>query len=134
MAQSTTDPVRQWVQLVCEDLVFLRNRASSSGGDSPERLTALVEVAAAGRADQAWVDELLELLRKLGVPAATAERGWPFPDDIAGGLPRYGEGAPTMDVYRCPQFVCGRAEVRRPGHAEPVCAVFGVSLSVAGEQ
>jgi hypothetical protein len=126
-----TDPTRKWVGLLCEELAFLRDLPAARDPATAGRLTALVEAAAAGRADRAWVADLLDLLRRLGFPGGYPERGGPLDDHTVGGLPPLGGGSPSLDRYRCPQGICGRAQVRRPGGPVPWCAVFAVELPVA---
>jgi len=130
MTPSPAETIRHWVELLCRDLALVRDRAAAGGQSSASALAALVEAAAAGRADAAWVTELVELLRGLGIPAAQAHRGWPFSDRAVGGLPGLDDGSPAMDRYVCPQQICSRREVRRPGGSVPRCAIVGASLAV----
>jgi hypothetical protein len=127
MTATSGDAIAQRIGLLCENLAVLREWTA----DNPTaagRLTALVDAAAAGRADRAWVADLVDLLRRLGIPVADADRGWPFVDHTTGGLPDLGGGSPSLDRYACPHRICDRGEVRRPGGPVPRCAVFAVDL------
>src|SRR5262245_18724483 len=115
------------IATICRDHGYLTTLVA--GGD--RRLAGLVAQARAGRADAAWLDEAVDLLRGLGIPVVLGDRGWPF---TPGGdaLPGLGAGTAVTTLYRCPGQVCDRREPRRPGAARPLCAIFDADLPQEG--
>ncbi|GLY28969.1 hypothetical protein [Kineosporia sp. NBRC 101731] len=114
----------------CQDLGFLRARASAAGVALLEALERLSGEAADGRIDSAWSARLVHLCRQLGIPEATAERAWQPTVGGPGALLPTGSGIPSADRYRCPRAVCSRYELRQPGGPEPVCGLRGETLSL----
>jgi hypothetical protein len=104
--------------LLCAELPALRALAAQHGlGDELDSLVR--DVRAGGDVGGRRV----ELLRRLGIPAAEARRR---PLLRPPGL---GDGRPTAEVYGCPAGCCSRVWVRPPGDPVTTCSVYEKPLS-----
>ncbi|GLY15481.1 hypothetical protein Kisp01_24960 [Kineosporia sp. NBRC 101677] len=114
----------------CKDLGFLRARASAAGVRALSALEQLAQEAAEGRLDGGWTARLVDLCRQLGIPEAGPERAWPPTVSGPGSLLPAGPGPASVDRYRCPTAGCSRYDLRQPGGPEPVCALWGETLTL----
>lgn len=132
MPPSSRSENSHWTGHLCQELAYLRRRATETGPASANELEELVAEAATGHPHPDWTERIVRLLRGLGINAALSERGlWQShpsgPDHM---LPASAEGVPSTDVHRCPRGLCDRAVVRRPGEAEPFCQIAGLPMTV----
>lgn len=124
----------EWLALLCADLPLVRDLATASGPMARHELDELLSKAVRGDVDDAWVARLIELLRRLGVPATPTVRSRPLMHGGVGGLPAIGEGSPSIDCHACPRDLCNRRQVRRPGAPVPRCHLLGAALRAVEEE
>lgn len=116
MTESATGTSRHVLARLCEDLDFLRNRATATGVGAAQ-IDGIVARIRAGEVD-VGLAELTELARRLGVPAGSARpRGAIQPAARGDGRPRGGH--PALEAYVCPCRACARMVGPGPEHRFP---------------
>ncbi len=102
--------------LLCAELPVLKRLADQAG--LADDFAEVVDAAARGGLS---ANAVTDLLRRLGIPHASARRDVP-------DLPGLVGGHTAGEIYECPTASCTRIWVRGPGLQIPICAIYNQTM------